>query len=151
MDVINLGTTLIEEPLAVVTEPVTTVDPKDNGQATVTSEVKETPVVVNPEPKTEPKTVASNTTTTTKVAEKADNTSTTSSVKPSNQVSTTIPEPEVGVTYKVQIVAAHKVVGKAYFKSRHNFSENFSIEDHECWVKYATGKWEAYSEARNDR
>ena len=147
MDVINLGTTLIEEPLAVVTEPVTPVDPKDNGQATVTSEVKETPAVV----KTEPKTVTSNTTTTAKVAEKADNTSTTASVKPSNPASTTIPEPEVGVTYKVQIVAAHKVVGKAYFKSRHNFTENFSIENHEGWVKYATGKWEAYSEARNDR
>ncbi|MBI1266256.1 MAG: hypothetical protein GC193_02370 [Cryomorphaceae bacterium] len=149
MDVVNTGTTLIEEPLAAVTEPVAPVVPKDNGAATV-AEVKETPKEVKQDPKTEPKTVPSNTTN-TKGADKTTNTSTTASVKPSNPTSISVPEPEVGVTYKVQIVAAHRVVGKEYFKSRHNFSENFSIENHEGWVKYATGKWEAYSEARNDR
>lgn len=142
MAVVNTGTTLLQEPLAVVADPVA---PKDKP---VVPEVKEKPIAVQPEPKTEPK----NTVKTEPMAtQNSESSNTTAAIKPSNPVSTTIPEPEIGVTYKVQIVAAHRVVGKAYFKSKHNFSENFSIENHEGWVKYATGKWEEYSEARNDR
>ncbi|MDG1261523.1 MAG: hypothetical protein P8O05_07165 [Flavobacteriales bacterium] len=64
---------------------------------------------------------------------------------------TSVPNPETGVTYKVQIVAAHKVVGSPYFKSRHGFDENFDIENHEGWVKYTTGGHSAYKQARDDR
>lgn len=64
---------------------------------------------------------------------------------------TSVPNPETGVTYKVQIVAAHKVVGSPYFKSRHGFDENFDIENHEGWVKYTTGGHAAYKQARDDR
>jgi len=61
------------------------------------------------------------------------------------------PAPEVGVTYKVQILAAHRTVGKEYFVSRHNFSDSFNIENHEGWVKYTTGKFGVYADARNAR
>lgn len=64
---------------------------------------------------------------------------------------TSVPNPETGVTYKVQIVAAHKVVGNPYFKSRHGFDESFDIENHEGWVKYTTGGHTAYKQARDDR
>jgi hypothetical protein len=63
----------------------------------------------------------------------------------------TIPEPETGVTYKVQIMAAHRVVDRAYFKSRHGFDEAFGIENHEGWVKYTTGRFDVYKGARDDR
>lgn len=60
-------------------------------------------------------------------------------------------EPEVGVSYRVQIMAAHRVVNKSYFKQRHGFSEDFNIENHEGWVKYTTGKFGEYKTARNER
>lgn len=68
-----------------------------------------------------------------------------------NAVASNIPEPETGVTYKVQVMAAHKVVDKAYFKSRHGFDEPFGIENHEGWVKYTTGGFDIYKKARDDR
>lgn len=64
---------------------------------------------------------------------------------------TTFPAPEVGITYKVQIAAAHRTVGKSYFISRHGFKEQFNIENHEGWVKYTTGQHEEYKDARDDR
>lgn len=65
--------------------------------------------------------------------------------------STSIPSPETGVSYRVQIVAGPNTVGKSYFRSRHNFSENFNLENHEGWVKYTTGTHSEYKNARNDR
>lgn len=64
---------------------------------------------------------------------------------------TTFPDPEVGITYKVQIAAAHRTVGKSYFVSRHGFKEQFNIENDEGWVKYTTGQHEVYKDARDDR
>ncbi len=64
---------------------------------------------------------------------------------------TAIPDPETGVSYKVQIAAAHRVVDAKYFKSRHGFDENFGIENHEGWVKYTAGSFEMYKQARDDR
>lgn len=64
---------------------------------------------------------------------------------------TRIPSPEKGVTYKVQITAAHREVGKVYFKARHRFDGDFSIERHEGWIKYVTGSFQAYKEARDKR
>lgn len=65
--------------------------------------------------------------------------------------STNIPDPEVGVRYKVQIAAAHKVVDAKYFQTRHGFGEKFGIENHEGWVKYTTGSFDVYRGARDDR
>jgi hypothetical protein len=68
----------------------------------------------------------------------------------SGKVSRT-PDAENGVSYKVQILAAHRVVNKTYFKQRHGFSEDFNIENHEGWVKYTTGKFGEYKTARDER
>jgi hypothetical protein len=65
--------------------------------------------------------------------------------------STSIPAPERGITYKVQITAAHKEVGKAYFQARHRYSGDFSIERHQGWIKYVTGSYANYKDARDQR
>ena len=64
---------------------------------------------------------------------------------------TTIPSPERGITYKVQITAAHREVGRPYFQARHRYSGDFSIERHEGWIKYVTGRFSEYREARDHR
>lgn len=64
---------------------------------------------------------------------------------------TSVPDPETGVTYKVQIAAAHRVVGEEYFRKRHGFDEGFGIENHKGWVKYTTGSYPIYKAARDDR
>lgn len=62
-----------------------------------------------------------------------------------------IPSPETGVTYKVQISAAHREVGSPYFVQRHHYSGEFSIERHEGWIKYVTGRFADYRSARDQR
>ncbi|HQW87742.1 MAG TPA: hypothetical protein PLH93_11170, partial [Flavobacteriales bacterium] len=62
-----------------------------------------------------------------------------------------IPAPEKGIAYKVQITAAHREVGREYFAGRHRFNEPFSIERHEGWIKYTTGSYSQYREARDKR
>ncbi|MCB9170680.1 MAG: hypothetical protein H6597_08080 [Flavobacteriales bacterium] len=66
-------------------------------------------------------------------------------------VSRRVPAPEQGITYKVQITAAHREVGKAYFMERHHFNGDFDIEHHEGWIKYTTGRYPEYREARDER
>lgn len=67
------------------------------------------------------------------------------------RVTPRVPAPEKGVTYKVQITAAHREVGKSYFKARHSYSGDFQIERHQGWIKYVTGSYGAYQEARDQR
>lgn len=62
-----------------------------------------------------------------------------------------IPAPEKGITYKVQITAAHREVGKSYFRARHSYSGDFQIERHQGWIKYVTGGYVEYKEAREQR
>ncbi|HRH38515.1 MAG TPA: hypothetical protein PK760_09225, partial [Flavobacteriales bacterium] len=62
-----------------------------------------------------------------------------------------MPAPEKGITYKVQITAAHREVGTSYFRARHKYSGDFQIERHEGWVKYVTGSFVEYSSARDQR
>jgi hypothetical protein len=64
---------------------------------------------------------------------------------------TSVPSPETGITYKVQITAAHREVGHPYFIQRHHYSGDFSIEHHEGWIKYVTGNFDAYAAARDRR
>ncbi len=66
---------------------------------------------------------------------------------PSGQV----PAPETGITYKVQITAAHTQVGRNYFRDRHRFTGEFGIENHQGWIKYVTGRFTAYKQARDRR
>lgn len=62
-----------------------------------------------------------------------------------------IPAPEKGITYKVQITAAHREVGKAYFMARHRYNGDFQIERHQGWIKYVTGGYTDYKAARDQR
>ena len=62
-----------------------------------------------------------------------------------------VPSPETGVSYKVQITAAHREVGASYFSERHHYTGAFSIEHHEGWIKYVTGKYNDYRGARDQR
>lgn len=64
---------------------------------------------------------------------------------------TSIPAPENGVVYKVQICAGHREVGKSYFSARHRYSGAFSVERHQGWIKYVTGRFGSYAEARDQR
>lgn len=59
--------------------------------------------------------------------------------------------PETGVTYKVQITAAHREVGKPYFIQRHRYDGDFSIEHHQGWIKYVTGSFDQYRAAKDQR
>jgi hypothetical protein len=64
---------------------------------------------------------------------------------------TSIPSAENGITYKVQILAAHRVVNKTFMKDKYNFNDQFNIENHEGWVKYTTGSFSQYKDARDAR
>jgi hypothetical protein len=61
------------------------------------------------------------------------------------------PSPDKGVSYRVQIMAGKNVVGEEYLKKRHRFSDDFTIEHHNVWVKYTTGIFGIYKEARDKR
>lgn len=65
--------------------------------------------------------------------------------------STSVPNPETGVSYKVQIAASHNVVTQAYFEKKHSFKKNVNIENHQGWVKYTTGSFDVYKGARDER
>lgn len=71
--------------------------------------------------------------------------------KASKPTATKVSGPETGVIYKVQIMAAHREVGSAYFNSQFRYSGDFSIEHHEGWIKYVTGRYGQYREARDQR
>ena len=64
---------------------------------------------------------------------------------------TTLSGPEKGITYKVQITAAHREVGKEYFEQRHHYSGDFSIEHNDGWIKYVTGMFDRYNAAKQQR
>lgn len=56
-----------------------------------------------------------------------------------------------GVKYRVQIAAGANVVDAAYFQDRHNFTSAFNVENHQGWVKYTTGSYTLYKDARDSR
>jgi hypothetical protein len=62
-----------------------------------------------------------------------------------------IPSAEKGITYKVQILAAHRVVDKTYLKKKFSFDQDYNIEHHEGWVKYTAGSYAQYKDARDAR
>lgn len=71
--------------------------------------------------------------------------------EPKPKLTGNVPAPETGITYKVQISAAHREVGGEYFAQRHRFLGDFSIERHEGWIKYVTGRHAEYRGARDQR
>jgi hypothetical protein len=64
---------------------------------------------------------------------------------------TAVPSAEQGITYKVQILAAHRIVDKSYLKKKFSFEEEYNIEHHNGWVKYTTGSFTQYKDARDAR
>jgi hypothetical protein len=63
----------------------------------------------------------------------------------------TVPSAEKGITYKVQILAAHRLVDKSYLKKKFSFEEDYNIEHHNGWIKYTTGRYTQYKDARDAR
>ena len=59
--------------------------------------------------------------------------------------------PDKGITYKVQILAAHRVVDKTYLMKKFSFEEDYNIEHHNGWIKYTTGNYAQYKDARDAR
>jgi len=68
-----------------------------------------------------------------------------------NGTSTTVPDPETGVTYRIQILAAHKNVDQDYFRKKYGFRENVMQENQGGWEKYTIGGFSAYTKARDKR
>jgi hypothetical protein len=64
---------------------------------------------------------------------------------------TSIPNPETGVSYKVQVGAGHQKVANNYFASKFNLTDGISTENHEGWVKYVVGSFNEYKLARDKR
>ncbi len=64
---------------------------------------------------------------------------------------TTVPEPNTGINYRVQILAGHNNVKQPYFESLYKYTGNFIVENHEGWVKYTTGDYPIYKNARDGR
>ncbi len=69
----------------------------------------------------------------------------------SNNKVTTTPNPENGVTYKVQVGAGHKTVASNYFAVKFNLQDNVSTINHEGWIKYLVGSFGEYKSARDKR
>lgn len=125
----------------------------DGGDGKLDLTVKDKPVTKT----SEPATTASTTTPKSTTAEPKSKPATTkpATTQPSSSTSAStgrsIPAPEKGVVFKVQITAAHREVGKAYFVARHRYSGDFQIERHQGWIKYVTGRYGSYKEARDQR
>lgn len=62
-----------------------------------------------------------------------------------------VPAPDPGVSFRVQVLAAHTYVKGEWFKRNFGFNAAIDAESHEDWVKYTTGSFPAYEGARNLR
>jgi hypothetical protein len=111
-------------------------EPKNSGNTSVT----------NPEKSETPKDVAQNNPTPAEPKKQSP-----AVKKEQEKAVANVPAPETGISYKVQILAAHRVVNKIYFQQKHGFSDTFNIENHEGWVKYTTGRYNEYRQARDAR
>jgi hypothetical protein len=111
-----------------VTEPIADTETTNNNENTINRESEE-PTVEDPiieEPVTETPTQPENTITST-------------------------PNPETGITYKVQVGAGHQTVSSNYFATRFNLQDNVSTINHEGWIKYLVGSFNEYKQARDKR
>lgn len=120
---------------AVATVPVTTTDPVDF----VEEETPQSKEEIKEET-TKPEKIE-------KVVEEK-----TSTPKPKEIPVTSTPSPENGVVFKVQVMASHKSVDiESYFPKRFNFYDNVHMDSHEGWMKYLTGGYNTYRQARDKR
>ena len=59
--------------------------------------------------------------------------------------------PELGVSYRVQIAAGHREVVTDYFARMFDFAPRVTVEQHDGWLKYTSGGFDRYENARNER
>ncbi len=64
---------------------------------------------------------------------------------------TSIPEPETGISYRVQVAAGHKLVDVENYFKKLNINNNIKTEPHEGWIKYTIGSFAIYKSARDQR
>ncbi len=131
--VIGGSTFALSHPTPLAVAPTPEAPAAQVQQAPVAKPVEEDPATASAQqqPKQEPKQVPATVATTPKL--------------------TSTRAPEAGVTFKVQITAAHREVGKPYFVQRHRYDGDFSIEHHQGWIKYVTGSFDQYRAAKDQR
>ncbi len=56
-----------------------------------------------------------------------------------------------GVKYKVQVLAGHSNISTSSIKKQYSFDGKITIENHDGWVKYCTGNYETYKDAKTKR
>ena len=60
--------------------------------------------------------------------------------------------PAIGVSFRVQVLAAHKTVDAKYIKKRYNgYNNKLNLDNHEGWIKYTTKGVNTYKDARDTR
>ena len=57
----------------------------------------------------------------------------------------------IKIRYRVQVLASHQRVDASHFVRHYNFHKALMLEAHEEWVKYVTGSFGEYRDARNER
>jgi hypothetical protein len=73
------------------------------------------------------------------------------STNSSNSGSSAEKEDMNGIKFKVQVVAGHSTLSPNSIKRKYNYDGNITIENHEGWVKYCTGLYTAYKDAKSKR
>lgn len=64
----------------------------------------------------------------------------------------TTPSPTSGVNFRVQVCAGHQPVRSNHFEKTYKFTEEqIFTENHEGWIKYTIGGFDAYKTARDRR
>lgn len=69
----------------------------------------------------------------------------------SSNKTTSIPQPETGINYKVQVGAGHQKVSANYFANKFNLTDKIATESHQGWIKYLVGSYTDYKSARDKR
>ncbi|MCB0381114.1 MAG: hypothetical protein KDD24_07645 [Flavobacteriales bacterium] len=64
---------------------------------------------------------------------------------------TSTPQPETGISYKVQVGAGHQKVSANYFAVKYNLTDKVATESHQGWIKYVVGSYSDYKSARDKR
>lgn len=129
---------------------------KPNSESAVTKTENNTSVVAANEPKSENNSTNKTATSTQtkndvggKLKDKA--TQNTESKTTANTNTASNSAPIVGLVFRVQIAAGHKLVTPEYFVKEYKYDGAYFVDNHEGWIKYTTGAHPMYKEAKNAR
>jgi hypothetical protein len=145
--IITPSTITIDKPVDNTTVNNTTTTNQNNNTSTTTDNTNTNNTTTSNNNNTT--TTTDNTTTNNNTNTNTTTDNTTTKV-PDNTITNT-PPPSTGVTYKVQICAAHNTVDGSYFQNKYSIGARINIESHEGWVKYTTGSFPVYKDARDHR